>query len=161
MTQKQENIRDTSDAELAPVDLDPPDPALVRWQHLADRDISVRHDGDASKVLAFPRPAWADAAFDQVGVGWRDTCYRSEPVDVALKNGKSCMSTESVWEPASIRVSGHQFGGGDDPMIQLSIRKLYDSEVGWRYFGAGMRLEEATELAHVLLAAVALVGGER
>lgn len=40
--------------DLQPVELDPPDPALVRWQELADRDWMICHDGDASKVLEFP-----------------------------------------------------------------------------------------------------------
>ncbi|MGE0219660.1 hypothetical protein [Mycolicibacterium sp.] len=55
---------------MPPVELDPPappDPAIARWQELAERDIIINHGGDAETVMPFPRPAWADPDCDMIG----------------------------------------------------------------------------------------------
>ncbi|MEX7474635.1 hypothetical protein AB4Z39_33665 [Mycobacterium adipatum] len=88
------------DAEdYQPVELDtpstlpPPPAALVAWQELADRDIEVMHDGDVSKMMPFPRPAWAEESYDLVGPSLLSTAYRSTVAHIPLSQTKAWLKT--------------------------------------------------------------------
>lgn len=146
----------TSGGIAQPVDLDTPAPAVQRWQELVEREITVYHEGDAAKVIPFPRPAWADPDCDIIG-SRLDTCYyASDWVEVPLSWTNGDHDVELL-EWATMRVRAKVSGDGR-PSIGLTER--YHTKDGWQTGGgAGLAVTEATELAQALLAAVELIGG--
>lgn len=142
-----------------PIDLDagqpepPQSPELRRWVELAQRDIDVDHDGDASKVIPFPRPSWSDPDFDYVSDSVRLTQYRSEPAEVPM----SVVAGEVIggsYFPAKIEVSAKLYGSR---LTGVGITaKKHTGRGNWDSFGCSLTLEEARELALVLLAAADL-----
>lgn len=142
-------------ADLGPVELDPPNPAIARWQELADRDITVVHDDDAEKVIGFPRPAWADPDEDDIGTSAPASFYRSSYVSVAsMTSGGENVGGELY--PAHVKVSA-RIHGDADLLIGILVNRFISGE--WREFGTSLPPAAAVELAEVLLAAVDLVGG--
>ncbi|WP_044080325.1 hypothetical protein [Mycobacterium canetti] len=143
----------------APIDLDPPalpPAALLRWKELADRDIGVYHDGDASKVIPFERPEWADPDCDIVGRNLSQCYYTSEWVEIPLAYRDGHIDEEEL-EPAVMRVRAKMCGDGI-AFVGLSERRFAKGQ--WKFSdGVGLTPTEATELARVLLAAVELIGG--
>ncbi|WP_204806462.1 hypothetical protein [Mycobacterium riyadhense] len=143
----------------APVDLDPPAPppaALARWKELADRDIVVYHDGDASKVIPFERPAWADPDHDIIGRNLSQTYYTSQWAEIPLSYVNGHIDEEEL-EPAVMRVRAKMCGDGIG-FVGLSERRFANGQ--WKVSdGVGLTPAEATEIAHALLAAVDLIGG--
>ncbi|TXI63307.1 hypothetical protein [Mycolicibacterium mageritense] len=152
MTPKKKIVTEVVD--LDPVDLDPPDPAIARWEEFAARDIDIEHDGDAEKVIPFPRPAWADPSRDDVCATSQESSYRSPKVLVASLTAGGC--DDGGWlEPASAGVSARVHGNGNR-LVGLTIRRYVNEE--WREFGMSMPPSAAVELADVLRAAVDLFG---
>ena len=147
--------------DAPPVDLDPPTPLpeeVIRWRELADRDYYVFHDGDASNVIPFPRPVWADPDCDIVGPAIFDCYYTSNWVDVPVSNTRGRNDDETL-VPASVRVRAKLCGDGA-LYVGMSDRRMGEGK--WTFgFGVGLTLAEATDLAHVLLAAVDLLGGPK
>lgn len=153
MAQKQKKV--TESVDLAPVELDPPDPALARWQELADRDIDIYHDGDAEKVIPFPRPAWADPDRDDIAGTWQGSCYRSAVVEIASMSAGGHNDDESL-RPAHFTVTARIHGNGY-VVIGVLTRRFIDDE--WREWGGSIHPAGALELADALRAAVDMVGG--
>lgn len=110
MTQKKKT--DTVPAEMEVVDLDPPNPAIVRWQELADRVLPIQHDGDATKLLDFPRPEWSDEDADFVGDSAFNVAYRSERVSVAAKGCSSARNVAGLMTPAHVNVIAELWSSG-------------------------------------------------
>lgn len=140
----------------SPVQLDPPDPAITRWQELADRGVIIDHSGDAEKVIPFPRPAWADPDEDIIGNRLSSSYYTSEwaRIPISYRDGEV---TGDFFEPATMRVRAKMCGDGEK-IIGISARQFAKGEWHW-WHGVGMKPAEATELANALLAAVDLIGG--
>lgn len=147
----------TAECTLPPVDLDPPDPAIARWQELTERDIHIEHDGDAEKVLSFPRPAWAGPDCDQVGVNVSLTSYNSDSAYIPANH----MGGEAIGEtvmPCGFRVRGRLIGEG---WVGVGITTTRYTSGEWRELGATLTLDEARNLVDVILAAIDMVGGEK
>lgn len=142
--------------DLAPLELDPPDPALARWQELADRMTAIRHAGDAERVMPFPRPAWADEDYDVIGTSVPSSLYRSRSVEVAARWFGG--SDDDVFTPSIIAVHGKVDGDGIRS-IGVTSRRTVDRK--WQDFAMSLSVAGALELAGVLRAAVDLLGGER
>lgn len=151
------DVIDTTPAELEPVDLDPPNPAIARWQELAERDIDIVHDGDAEKVMPFPRPAWASAHEDEVGRTLGGSFYVSEAAYVPMRH-RLGVNDDEVWEPAAIRIRARQCGTGEH-YIGFAARQVVDGKMK-ETFSVGLNPAEALELADVLRAAVDLLGDQ-
>lgn len=150
---------------IEPVNLDPPDPALARWQELADLTIVITHDGDAEKVMPFPRPAWADPDEDSIGNTMGGSFYRSTPVDVATPTAGGYKADNGALVPAHFTVSTRIHGNGM-ALVGLRISRYVvsnneakDGESRWIEWSASMPPATALELADVLRAAVDLLGG--
>ncbi len=148
---------EVSPAELAPVELDGPDPAIARWQALADIDHVVEHEGDASKVAPFPRPAWADPKRDMVGTSFCRTRYRSALVEVVTGFAHG-LEDGTCLEPATARIQAVHFADGTQ-VVHFSVRSWKDDD--WRVGGVNLSRVEATGIAEALLAAVDLIGSEQ
>lgn len=157
MAQKKQNIETANDDPFEPVTLDPPAPEIVRWQALADRDIDIYHDGDAEKVIPFPRPAWADPDLDDIAATWQSSFYRSAPVEVASNTNGGCNDGETL-APGRFRVSTRIHGCGQI-VIGIMTRRFIDGE--WHEWGGSIHPAGALELAEVLRAAVDLIGDEK
>lgn len=147
------------DAEdYQPVELDtpstlpPPPAALVAWQELADRDIEVMHDGDVSKMMPFPRPAWAEESYDLVGPSLLSTAY---PVDGRSHSAQpdKGLAQDGFWEPAYVGVRAVLWGNG---VHKIGIKKWAPG-----YAVADVMIDltpdEAVDLAHAIVAAVGLI----
>jgi hypothetical protein len=153
-----QQIVETDIADLDPVELDPPSPEVVRWQELADRNIRICHEGDAEKVIPFPRPAGADPDCDIVGKGLAWSYYTSEWADVTVAHSPGAVDDDHVL-PASVRVRAKWCGDGGR-FVGLSMRDTQDGKWEWPE-GFGLTSAEALELADVLRAAVDLLGGAK
>lgn len=143
---------------LEPVNLDPdPEPPaeIVRWQELVHREHIIDHGGNAELVMPMPRPAWADPDCDIIGANRGQSYYNSASVviPVAYSSGGS---QGSLFEPANMRVRAKLCGDGNH-IIGLSRRSVIKGEWRWTE-GVGLTPDEATALAHVLLAAADLIG---
>lgn len=147
---------DTESTE--PVNLDSPAPALQRWRELADRSIVVPHDGDASKVLAFPRPEWADPDEDHVGTSYGTSAYRSERVRIAARGCVSSRNVDGITTFAHVNVLAELWGGGTRK-VYLGFARYEDK--GWSEPMIGLYLDEALQVADALRAAVDLFGGAK
>lgn len=147
----------TTDDPFEPVELDPPNPAIARWQELADRAIVIPHDGDASKVLEFPRPEWSDETLDHVGCSAFNTAYRSERVRIAARGCSDARNVKGVITPAHVNVIAEQWESGTKK-VYLGIARFEGNR--WIEQMVGLYRAEALELAEALRAAVDLLGGE-
>lgn len=140
--------------DAAPVELDPPDPAVVRWQELAAKPRFVEHDGDASKVIPQPRPAWSDPDLDHVGTSWRASYYASAAAVVYASHATGDVDTE-VWVPARISATAKLYGNGE-----TSISVLTQSFVaGNPECAVGLTVAETVELIRILHSALDLIRG--
>lgn len=158
MTARKKPVAEANPVDLDPVELDPPDPALVRWQELADWDGIIHHNGDAEAMLPFPRPAWADADEDDFGQSYISTCYSSRPVRVAIKQAPGNRIDDDQWAPAAALVSAELYGTG---ITKVSLTLTNIRERRWHSVALGLSAAEALELADVLRAAVDLFGGAK
>lgn len=140
-----------------PINLDPPKPALKRWEELAERELSIEHNGDAEAIMPFPRPEWADPDRDIVGRSRLVTCYESNAAWVPLgqQPGKS---DSEVWFPAGIYVCAKIYSDRGQ-VIGFSINDVDFGTGEWKTpVAVNMTAGEAVDLANVLLAAVELLG---
>ncbi|MDX1890125.1 hypothetical protein [Mycolicibacterium sp. 050158] len=147
-----------SSAELAPVELDPPSPAVTRWIELTEKDVVVDHGGDASKVIPMPRPAWSEPYRDVIGRSWATSYYCSEFANIAIRQGTFGENDGESLNPAKIQVRA-KLCGDSSKWVGLTLRAMNDDE--WHTAGLGIRPQEAVELANALLAAVAILDGEQ
>lgn len=148
----------TEIVDLEPVELDPPDPAIARWEELSDWDGIIYHNGDAQAMLPFPRPAWADVDEDDFGQSYISTCYSSRPARVAVKQAPGNYINADQWAPAAALVSAELYGTG---IAKVALTLTNIKEGKWFSIALGLSAAEALELADVLKAAVDLIGGER
>ncbi|OBJ97574.1 hypothetical protein [Mycolicibacterium conceptionense] len=144
--------------DLEPVELDPSDPAIARWEELADWDGIIYHDGDAEAMLPFPRPAWADVDEDDFGQSYISTCYSSRPARVAIKQAPGNRISANQWAPAAALVSAELYGTGITK-VALTLTNIREGK--WFSIALGLSPAEALELADVLKAAVDLLGGSQ
>lgn len=129
---------------------------VLRWQELVCRDTTVVHDHDAEKIIPFPRPPWADPNCDIVGASVARCYYASEFADVPLTYIDGVVSG-AQFHAASVMVRAKLSGAGLR-LIGLSTDGTVDGK--WKCSPiAALTPAEAYELAHVLLAAVDLIGG--
>ena len=156
------SIKSSTDTE--PVELDPPDPALARWEVLADRDHEVDHDGDAEKVLGsvHPRPAWADPDEDITGRSHLSTGYKSRAVRVRASHAFG-VDHGDRWQPACAFVHATLWGNSHES-ITVTLSQVVDrgtEKARWQNIAMSFQPHEAAELAEVLQAALELIGGEK
>lgn len=149
--------------DLEPVELDPPDPALARWQELADRSPAIYHAGDAEKMLGHihPRPAWSDPDEDMTGRSHLSTAYSSTPVRVVAAHDFG-VDHGDWWEPAVAWIST-KFYGNSHESIQVTFSKVVDGKGAnskWQNVSMSFQPDEARELVEVLQAAIDLIGTE-
>ena len=142
-----------------PVNLDPADQALDRWERLSYRESEVRHDGNAEKILGsiHPRPAWADPEYDTTGRSHLSTSYGSAPVRVVSSHNFGADHGD-VWQPACAFVSA-QFYGNSHESVKVTFSQVVDGDGGkskWQNIAMSFQPHEALELAEVLRAAVDL-----
>lgn len=148
------------DTDREPVELDPPDPALARWEELSDWDGITDHGGDAEDMLPFPRPAWADPDHDVFGQSYISTCYAAPPARVAVKQAPGKRISDYRWAPAGALVSARLYGTGITE-VHLTLARWNQDEKKWITLALGISPDEALELADVLRAAVDLFGGDK
>lgn len=148
-------------AELDVQELDPPDPAIARWQELADRDVDIYHDGDASKVIAEPRPAWSDPAEDLIGSAVSSFAYASSPVRIVNKLGYGVGDEESL-KPARVyirAVFAPQNALRQGVQIGLSRATGKTKDKPWINSEMILTTDEVSDLVDALTAALDLFGG--
>jgi hypothetical protein len=131
-------------------------PELRRWMELADVNSLVVHNGDASKVIAVPRPQWSDAEYDHIASSADLTQYRSAPAIVALSR-MAGLDDGGWWEPAAAEVSAKLYGSTLTG-VGMTVRKRIAGH--WESLGFSLTVDEAYELASVLLAAADLAVSE-
>lgn len=148
---------DTSPAELAPVELDPPRPEIVCWQELAAIDVGIFHEGDTSKVTTVPRPAWSDPERDVVANALTHTRYRSALAEATLGFEKG-LAEDDYLEPATAQVQALMFGDGTE-MVHFATQIWKGDD--WVSHGINLSAAEALNIAELLTAAAALIGGRR
>ncbi|KRD07794.1 hypothetical protein ASE48_10175 [Mycobacterium sp. Root265] len=146
-----------SPAELAPVELDPPDPVIARWQGLADIDLLINHDDDAEKVIPLPRPAWADPLCDVVGHSVCSSSYNTDYAAIPLTYMGGESHEDSVL-PSRLSVRGRLIGCGWLG-VGMTVTRYDDGE--WREAGCTMTLSEARDLIEVLSTAVEMIGADQ
>ena len=143
-------------ADAPPVELDPPDPTVARWQELVAKPSKVEHDGDASEVMPQPRPAWSDPDLDHVGASWRQTYYSSETAIVYASHSTGWFNDE-IWRPATVSVTAKLYANGE---TSISVaNKSFTGPDGFGHWALGLTVAETLELIDVLRAAVDLIGG--
>lgn len=152
----------TEPVDMEPVELDPPDPAIARWEELSLRKSYVCHGGDAEKILGsvHPRPAWADPDHDQTGRSHLSTSYGSAPVRVISSHNFGA-DHNGTWQPACAFVSA-QFYGNSHESVKVTFSQVVDGKGDksqWQNIAMSFQPHEALELAEVLRAAVDLFGG--
>ena len=168
MAQKHKIDEPQPATDLEPVELDPPAPEIVRWQELAEREIDLRHEGDASRVIQAPRPAWSDPDEDLVDGAPHSSVYMSSPARVALCVHQG-LSRDDGDELMPARVVVRAFMGSmfDQELRGLEVRVVKRNkgkdkdEKPWFHTVFSLSVSEARELVDVILAAVDLVGGDR
>lgn len=143
--------------DTAPVELDGPDPALARWEELAYRDVGIIHDGDASKVLPFPRPAWADPDEDLVSGCPLLSLYRALPVRVPVSRHRGDDRNGIMTTPAAYVQP--VINGDKRASVRLSL-SLYENGKWDNGNYLAFRIAEARDLIGALQAAVDLIGGD-
>lgn len=140
-------------ADATPVELDPPDPTVARWQELTAKPFEVEHDGDASEVMPQPRPAWSDPNLDHVGASWRQSNYASAPAVVYASHATGLVE-DGLWIPARISTIAKLYGNGETG-ISVGIKSFLAGNSAV----VGLTVAETLELIDVLRAAVDLIGG--
>jgi hypothetical protein len=148
---------DTEVVDLDPIELYPPDPALTRWMEIAFRDDEIIHDGDASKVLPFPRPAWADPDEDLVSGCPLLSLYRAIPVRVPVSRHRGDDRNGIMTTPAAYVQP--VINGDKRASIRLSL-SLYENGKWDNDKYLAFRIAEARDLIGALQAAVDLIGGD-
>ena len=155
MTQQVDTSAD--DPQMVPVELDQPSPAVAHWAAISSAEVVVDHDGDASKVIPFPRPAWSEPWEDEIGRALSSTYYNSESTDVvaSMHRGENPTKADGSawWNPASVRVRARLAGDGQ-AYVGIRLRRVIDSE--WAESGMSLTPDEALELSDVIRAACAL-----
>lgn len=152
-----EQFAEVDAVDLEPVNLDPPDPALARWEELLDRSPVVFHDGDIEKIMPFPRPAWSDPDEDLFASSLPCCLYRAVPVKVPATRHSGDGKHPTVWESAGVYVQP-AIGGTDVPVVRISFSDKTDK--GWNNSPyMALTVTEATYLIDALRAAVDLFGG--
>lgn len=144
------------------IDLDPkPEiaPEIVRWQELADRDITVYHDGDIEKYMPFPRPAWAHKGYDHAGYSILNSAYMSTVAHIPLSQSPG-VDHGDMWEPAYVSVRALVWGNG---VHKITVHKYLpagkNDEKPAIAISFSVTPAEAVDLAQAILAAVDLIGG--
>lgn len=153
-------VSEVEPIDLAPIELDPPNPAITRWHALADRDFMVYHDGDAEVVLGnvHPRPVWADPDMDHVGRSHLSTWYSSRSVRVASAHDFG-VDHGDHWQPSCAWVAARFYGNSHESIcVTLSQVVGKGSDSKWQNVSMSFQPNEARELAAVILAAVDLIG---
>ncbi len=165
MTQKQQQV--TEPADLEPVNLDPPDPVLTRWQNLVDRETDICHDGDVSRVIPSPRPPWSEPEEDIVG-RHGGSCYMSAPAAVAATMDAARLADDGdTLQTARVVIRafmGHMFEQdlyGLELKLVRPISGKENSEKPWRHTAVSLTIPEVRELVDILQAAIDLIGDER
>lgn len=150
----------TAECTLPPVNLDPPNPAIARWEALAERPFEIRHDGDASLILGdqHPRPEWSDPDFDIVGRSHLSSGYKSQPVRVRASHAFGVNHDDEVWQPACAFVHATLWGNSHES-ITVTLSRIGDGGK-WNNTAMSFQPHEAQELIEVLQAALALLGRE-
>jgi len=149
-----------------PVDLDALDysTAEARFAALVN-EREILHDGDAEKVMPFPRPSWSDPEYDSIGHSVETSYYASPPVwtNAAQLPGRNNID-DGILTPASARTAITRYGDGLT-VVSVGMRKWYtgDAETGPRWAGVVFDFTptEAVHLAHALLAAAELAEASR
>lgn len=121
-----------------------------------DQNPTIYHHGDASKILPFPRPSWADPARDAINPAG----YRSAPVSLplALHDGEFS-DTDLVRSRAEVYVAAPDIGvARGDADVCLSLHRYRLSE--WERIGASLTIAEARRLSAILSAAADLAESE-
>lgn len=141
--------------DTTPVELDPPDPTLARWEELLDRDRMIYHDGDAEKIMPFPRPAWSDPDQDLITNSGLTSLYRAEPIPVTASRHDG-RNDGKIFTPASVFVQP-VLGGSGNKAVRLSFSKWSGSS-GWDNAPyMALTIPEVANLIDVLSAAVDLI----
>jgi hypothetical protein len=144
-------------ADCTAVHLDPPAPEIDRWQEFADREYIIYHDGNAEKIIPFPRPAWAYPDGDIIGAYLTSCYYTSEFAHIPLQYSRGDFD-DSALVKASIDVRAKLCGDGK-PIVGLGIRQFNPKTKKWTLeLSQGLSPAEALDLIAVLQAAVALFG---
>ncbi|MBI5536690.1 MAG: hypothetical protein HY898_28480 [Deltaproteobacteria bacterium] len=154
-------IFDTA-GSMAPVNLDPTAPEIVRWDELTG-DVDIYHGGDASKVLDVPRPSWCDPDEDFYGDSIDSFGYGSAVARVVVSNGTGVSDGESL-DPARVTVQALMAASGYVHYgIQICLSRATGADKDRLWINSKMTLTpaEALELADVLRAAVDLTGVEQ
>ena len=144
--------------DSTPVELDPPDPALVRWRELTHRYHGIDHFGDVEKVIKLPRPAWAPPNNDFIGTSPANSYYRSNWVHVASRRSRGRDLDGETLVPASVCVRTKIDGDGI-PTIGVATRKYADNDPLPDIAEISLYPSEAADLINALRAAVDLIGG--
>jgi hypothetical protein len=159
-------IFDTGNSD--PVDLDPPAPEILRWQELADRDVNIYHEGDASKVLAAPRPAWSDPAEDAIGDSPSEAVYQSAPAKVALTLEPGLPYGDDELDPTRVVVRAFMGHMCEQSVYGIEVKlcrpikgRKHSDDKPWFHTRMSLTISEARELVEVLQAAIDLIGGEK
>jgi hypothetical protein len=157
MTQKKSAAPSEELVDLDPVELDPPSPEIVRWRQLAERETIIYHDGDATNIIPFPRPAWADPDCDIVSDRLDRCYYTTEFARIPVSTRAGAVDADAFM-PAHFDVRA-KLGGDGHPIVGMGLR-WRNSKGEWCYeFSLGVTPAEALEFADVLRAAVDLLGG--
>lgn len=149
----------TTDDPFEPVELDPPDPAIARWQELVERDYYVYHDGDAEKYIPFPRPKWSQPDEDQIEACLPLSAYKSEPVAVRSVHSGGQRGVPGTLRPAAVVVTAFMYGTGEQ-VVNVKTERVYNKTDQWQSLAVNLSPEEVADLIDVLTAALALIGGE-
>lgn len=153
----------TVDDPFEPIDLDPPSPALARWEAL-NHDAEIYHDGDASKVIPVPRPVWSDPDQDVVGDRANTTSYRSSVARV-ISSAERGVDLDDSLDQARVCVQVKMSAAVDciRYAVQLTLSRANgpDRDKPWTNSTMTLTISEVEELIDVLSAAVELTGGEK
>lgn len=145
-----------------PVDLDtnptPPEPSaeLARWSELVAVEVEVDHEGDVSKLTSLPRPSWSDPYEDSTSTSLSVCNYRSESAQLAL-TAMQGIHRGGWWTPAKVEVNAKLYGDGAAG-VGVEVSKYIKGERAG--FGFSLTVDEAHELASLLLAAADLAVSE-
>lgn len=144
-------------AELEVQELDPPDPAIMRWQELVAPSRRIEHEGNAENIIPFPRPAWAHPDFDETdkgGLSW--TSYNSDTAFVRASRMGGEPLDGVAFLPSGLNVRARCFGDGWAGVGISMFRYLKDQ---WVSLGCTLTLDEARQLIETLTAATNMIEG--
>lgn len=151
--------------DVEPINLDPPDPKLARWQELAERDVDIYHDGDASLVINAPRPAWSDPGEDYISTAGTASVYMSAPALVPLSLDRALKTDDGdTLQPARLAVRAMMGTSADQVLHAIEIKLVrpakdaQKSDKPWMHTPVSLTIREARELVDTLIAATDLIG---